>query len=451
MQFKIHAEREDGVRRTFLYDNEDSSLTYEDGTNVIQSDAKPHNCGERTATSIDTPVNKSTDVKTLKVSLGLSCNYECTYCSQRFVPHGDSTTQHDIPAFVEMLTSNLTSDPEKIEFWGGEPFVYWKTFKPLAEALREKYPNAGFLVITNGSLLDEEKNAWLDALGFSVGLSHDGPGYHARGLDPLDNPEQRAGIMDLIQRLAPQGRISINAMMHKDNKSRAVVQEWLEGAFGVGVPIGEGSFVDPYDEGGLASMLDNTADHYVYRAQAYSDIRTNKAANFSIVHQKIQEFIDSVADHRQSKILGQKCGMDSKGQLAVDLSGNVLTCQNVSAASTAPNGQPHKIGHITDLENVQLKTSTHWSKRSECGKCPVLQLCKGACMFLEGNLWDKACDGAFSDNIAFLAAGVEALTGFVPYYIDGDFREDRKDIFGLVNGIPETPTRKAFPIPVVSA
>jgi uncharacterized protein len=122
----------------------------------------------------------------------------------------------------------LIEPPDRIEFWGGEPFVYWKTLKPLAERLRQLYTEASFTIITNGSLLDFEKNEWLDRIGFGVGLSHDGPGYHARGADPLDDPEKRAAIMDLYARLHPQGRISVNAMLHADNRSRAHVQAWLQ-------------------------------------------------------------------------------------------------------------------------------------------------------------------------------------------------------------------------------
>lgn len=450
MKFKIYTEHDDKTRKVFIYDNEKSTLQNEDLTNVIESAPSYHKCSSFEATSIDAPVSKSNSIKTLKVSLGLSCNYECTYCSQRFVPHGDSTTQHDVPKFVESLIKNLDSDPEKIEFWGGEPFVYWKTLKPLAENLREKYPHAEFLIITNGSLLDSEKNIWLDKLGFCVGLSHDAGGYHARGLDPMDNPEQRAAIMELIYLLAPKGRMSINAMMHKENRSRAEVQAWLQNAFGEGVPIGEGSFVDPYDDGGLSYMFDDLYDHLIYRNQAYFDIRNGKANNFQIVHQKVQEFIDSIATQRPSSVIGQKCGMDSDKNLAVDLNGNVLTCQNVSSAALAPNGKSHKIGNIANLSGVKLNTSTHWSKRPNCISCPVLQLCKGACMFLEGNLWDKACDGAYSDNIPFFAMGIEALTGgYKPYYIEGGNREDRRDLFGLVYGVKEKQQKKVFQIKAI--
>ena len=77
-------------------------------------------------------------------------------------------------------------------------------------------------------------------------------------------------------------------------------------------------------------------------------------------------------------------------------------------------------------------------------------------MFLEGPLWDRSCDNAFSDAVPIFAAGIEFLTGQIPVHIEGMFREDRKDIFGISGqglnsqGATPKPARKPFPIPVVS-
>ncbi|MFZ2738448.1 MAG: SPASM domain-containing protein [Burkholderiaceae bacterium] len=347
---------------------------------------------------------------------------------------------------MAQLTGALTQAPERIEFWGGEPLVYWKTLKPLAERLRVLYPQAQFSIITNGSLLNTEINDWLDSLGFSVGISHDGPGQSVRGPDPLGDVEQRAGIMDLYGRLKPQGRISINTMMHKGNKSRAAVQTWMRERFGDDVVIGEGAFIDPYDEGGMAATLGSTAEQMDYRETAFHEIRTAQVTSFDIVHTKLKAFVSSVRFARPATSIGQKCSMDRSDNLAVDLHGNVLTCQNVSAASIGPNGQSHLIGKLDDLPHVLMKTATHWSQRNECNNCPVLQICQGSCMFLHGPLWDAGCDASYSDNIPFFVAGLEYMTGCKPYYIEGDLRESRKDIFGLVHGIPKEPVRRVIHI-----
>jgi uncharacterized protein len=430
-------------KAVFYYDNQTSSLVNENGDSVIPV--------ENTITYTDAEVvskdlpGKKKDIKRLKISLGLECNYECTYCNQRFVPHADSTNLNDITPFIESLDSWLKEEPEVIEFWGGEPLVYWKTLKPLAEALRAKFPNTAFSVITNGSLLDDEKNGWLETMGFNVGLSHDGPGYHARGQDPLNDPEKKMAILDLWYRLGPKGRMTVNAMMHKDNTSRGDVEEFLVKEFGENVSIGEGAFIDPYDEGGVASSLQTVADQYEYRNKSLVDLRNGKAMRFQIVQTKIGDFIQSIATARPASSVGQKCSMDRSDNMAVDLNGNVITCQNVSAISKGPNGENHKIGHVSDFDNIAMKTSTHWSQREECPNCPVLQICKGSCMFLDGPLWESGCDNAFSDNIPFFAGAIEVLTGFLPYYIEGPHRRDRFDVFGLIEGIPKD-EKKIIPI-----
>jgi uncharacterized protein len=439
-----------GQRARLHYDNATSELTSESGELIVQA-VEVAARANVPAASKQSPLGK-TSPRVLKISLGLSCNYACEYCSQRFVPRADETNPGDVQAFIDGLDAWVTSPPEKVEFWGGEPLVYIKTMRPLAEAIRAKFPNAELSVITNGSLLNDDINDWLDRMGFSVGISHDGPGQHVRGPDPLKDPEQRAAIMALYARLAPQRRISFNAMVNRENASRAAIQRFFVELTGdPSVPIGEGSFVDAYDEGGIAHSL-RADELHAYRNLAFHEIRTGQAANVQAVSSKTASFVNSIRSRRPASSLGQKCGMDKTDSIAVDLHGNVLTCQNVSAASTAPNRQPHRIGHVSDLGAVKLDTATHWSKREDCPSCPMLQICQGSCMFLEGPLWDRSCDNAFSDAVPIFAAGIEFLTGLVPFHIEGDLRDDRKDIFGFTEQVkpPRDRPSRGFPIAVVA-
>lgn len=394
------------------------------------------------AVSVDSPAPKVSP-RTLKISLGLSCNYECEYCSQRFVPRAVETNPGEVDSFVAGLDDWVKQEPERIEFWGGEPLVYIKTLRPLAEKLRQKYPNATLNIITNGSLLNPEINQWLDDMGFGVGVSHDGPGQLVRGPDPLEDPEKREAILDLWRRLGPKRRMSFNAMLNRNNPSRAAIQRFFAELTGDPlVPIGEGGFVDAYDEGGVANSL-TPEEQAPFRNLAFHEMRTGQAANFTSVRERTMGFVNSIRVGRKSDAVGQKCGMDQPGSIAVDLRGNVLTCQNVSAASVAPNGQSHKIGHVSDMAGVKLNTATHWSKRDECPNCPVVHICKGSCMFLEGDLWETSCDNAFSDAIPVFAAGIEFLTGCVPVHIEGPQREDRKDIWNRVKPVGK---RRVIPI-----
>jgi uncharacterized protein len=435
-----------------IYDNMESTLTDINGISVIRTVdvAQAASAEIAPVTSKETPVGK-TSPRLLKISLGLSCNYACEYCSQRFVARNLETNPDDVDGFLSSLDSWVLTPPEAIEFWGGEPLVYIKTLRPLAEALRAKYPLARFSVITNGSLLNAELNQWLDDLGFTVSVSHDGPGQYVRGPDPLQDPSVKEAILDLYQRLAPQGRFSFNAMVNRSNQSRAAIQAFFTELTGdPKVMIGEGGFVDAYDAGGLSLSL-RTEEFHAYRRQAFQEIRQGRADRVSNVRDRMMSFVNSLRTKRPASSLGQKCGMDKPDSIAVDLKGNVLTCQNVSAAATAPNGEAHRIGHTSQMDQVALATSTHWSKRSECPQCPVLQICKGACMFLEGPHWDASCDNAYSDALPIFVAAIEFLTGLIPVHIDGELRHDRKDIFGFAEQTPQGNAVKPFPIPVVSA
>ena len=145
MIFKIRAERNSTDTKDFLYDNTLNILSDSQG-NIYEYPVgdRPIQTGtEVRAFSKDAPLKKSKKINILKIQLGLSCNYSCDYCSQKFVERPPETNKYDIDSFLEKLLALefLEEEGLKIEFWGGEPFVYWKTLKPLAEALANKLPD----------------------------------------------------------------------------------------------------------------------------------------------------------------------------------------------------------------------------------------------------------------------------------------------------------------------
>ena len=445
--------------RKLIYDTSDSTLIWDDGTPVLKNT-------EIQPKTQQVKIQKTKEnLKTVKIQLGLSCNFECDYCSQRFVPHADSTNPNDVQPFVDNMSSWFEGGSDgfgkgsEFEFWGGEPLVYWKTLKPLAEAIHKKYPNSEFSIITNGSLFDSEKTDWLEKYNFKLSISHDGPGQPVRGPDPLDDVQSREAIIDVFKRFAPKQRLSFNSMINSKNISRENIQlffekfvrenigeEYLQYLF-----IGEGTFVDAYDEGGLANSLLDGEEEVKYRNHALRELRENKAFRFSTIYEKAINFINSIEKGTRSETLPQKCGMDKSNNIAVDLNGNVLTCQNVSVVSKNPDGISHHIGHVSNLKDIEIKTATHWSDRKECPNCPVVHICKGACMFLTGELWEASCNNAFSDNIIPFTMAIEEITnGYIPGYIDGPLREDRKDLYWWVNGKPENVRKPKKIIPIMA-
>jgi len=436
MKFKLLLEKAE-EELILTYDNMTSELRYENGDIVI-----PQNEFVNWEPFYKMDAGKRNLVK-IKIQLGLKCNYSCTYCSQRFVPRnpGDNPQTYEavdldaINTFIKRFDTISIGETIHFEMWGGEPFMYFGSMKHITEQLHKKFPHATFSVITNGSLLTDEIVEFLFKHGFSVSLSHDAVGQETRGRDPLDNADSKRLLFKLRNALVPQGKFSVNTMIHKDNDSRADVQKWIKNVFGV-VPIGEAGTVDAYDEGGTAMSWQTPEEHIAYRRKAFNEIMNGKLkpVQMDIVPRKIDGFISTLKQQTPASSLMQKCTMDRPDVMAVDLSGNVTTCQNVTASSQNMAGISHKIGHMDDLESVNIATGTHWSDREECPKCPVLHLCQGACLFLPSGSqeWKLSCDNSYSDNVVWLAASLYELTGHILYRIENDeLPEYRKDIFGF--------------------
>lgn len=461
MLFEIHAEKSADDKKIFYYDNENNTLVSEDGLKFEYAE-EPKNTFQVPYKSFDKdhPLKKSKQIQLLKIQMGLSCNYSCDYCSQKFVERAPETSKKDIDAFMAKLDVLDFNEKYglKVEFWGGEPFVYWKTMKPLAEAIRDKFSHwknkPQFSVITNGSILTDEMIDWLMMMDFQVSISHDGPGQSVRGPDPFDDPEQKERLIGFYRMMRRLGKgISFNPMMNSKNKSRRAVHDWFVDMLGTeDVILGEGGIVDAYDEDGITNSLQSLQEHFDYRRQSFGDIfATDGMIGFVGQMTKIDGFTDAVLSKRKAKYLGQKCGMDDEHTLAVDLRGNVLTCQNVSALETSKNGESHLGGNLDDYANVELKSSTHWSNRKECAGCPVLHLCKGACMFLDKKFWDISCANAYSDNVPLFALSFHKMTGYIPVLIKGDgLPLERQDIWGTLFEHKEPAKKKIIPIKVVS-
>jgi uncharacterized protein len=241
-------------------------------------------------------------------------------------------------------------------------------------------------------------------------------------------------------------------MMNSKNTSRKNIYDYFVEITGdPNVRIGEGGFIDAYDDAAVNNSLLSLEQHFEYRRNAFNDIYSNDKINFEMVYEKIDNFTRSTLTHLESKYVGQKCGMEDPSTIALDLKGNVVTCQNVSIVEDSKNGEPHYGGNLEDYDNVQLTSVTHWMNRVSCSDCPVLHLCKGSCMYLDGHHWDVTCNNAYSDAIALFSLAIEKITGYIPITIKGDnLPLERQDIWGTVYKHEEKQNKKIIPIKFVS-
>lgn len=409
MSYILTLRRADGIEFELTYDPRRSILTDADGDKIVHPMFAPEKrMSFKLAHQVspDRPGRKR-GITTLKIQLGFSCNYACAYCNQASHSTFLGGLTEDAHQFLETLPTWFDPKPTdtvKIEFWGGEPFVYWAKLKVLVPALRERYPDAGLSLITNGSLLDDEKVDWIIRYNMSIVISHDGPGQNRRHPeDILDDPEK----CRLIRRLVRHGNVGFGSVLTRWNVSLAAIRHHIEEK--LELPPGSISsnteeILLPYDDDAMMCVFQTEAEHTAALHTLF-DEAIHGYMGCGTVRTKIEDWFFSLGHERVVTALGQKCGMDKENAIAVNLMGDVTTCQNTSATGK------HKIGSVVDLDAVSLDTAHHHQTRDECRNCPVVQLCKGACMFLEGKYWTAACDVSFTYNLAMLSAALHFLVG----------------------------------------
>jgi uncharacterized protein len=360
----------------------------------------------------------------LKIQLGLKCNYKCEYCSQSsFVSAASITDADDVDEFLAKLDDRLDlSECSLVELWGGEPLLYWKKIQKLVPALKERCPSdVEFNTVTNGSLLTQEKVDFFKKYKFSLVMSHDGPGYHLRGPDPLDNPRKLALVKQLIEaNKNNQLGFALSMVITKENNNFEETVKWFQNKLNdTNVPITAEGVVEAYDlktaendrTGKFSEDFAAEFEEKVYKAVTSGTQPLLKV--FSVVD-KVNEFYGTLLYKKDADYVGQKCGMDRDYDIAVDLKGNVMTCQNVGLEND------HHVGHLDSLEDARIKSSQHWSWRKECSSCPVIQLCQGSCMFLKGKEFAQTCWNEYAYNMGIMRGAMSMLTGKNIVKVEGD-------------------------------
>ena len=273
-----------------------------------------------------------------------------------------------------------------------------------SHAFAKRFPKTTFWLITNGSYLDRETLDVVAAHDIANTISHDGPGKHLRMPDPFDDPEKRCWIEALLAEWP--GRTGFNAVLTRQHHDFLTLRAWIAEKAGPDAFGGLKSMVNVYDAataigtGRFEPAELNSLTRSIFEALV-------EDPNAFGLGERIDEFYASIQRCRPIEALGQKCGMDSPDAIAVDLRGNVMTCQNTGAKGG------HKIGHVADFDAIALNTATHFAFRQECMACPVVQLCKGSCMFLEGEFFKQSCANEFAFNMGIMMAAVWHLTGMV--------------------------------------
>ena len=348
-----------------VYDTSISTLKYKDGKDVDLS-------------NITTPTSKKTIIKRYTVQLGFSCNMSCSYCLQSKTKKSSFDKDKCDKVIEDILKETGFL---KIEFWGGEPLLYWEEIKYIVDNLPEKKYN--FLIITNGTLLTIDKVQYLMDKNFSLGISHDAQSQDIRGKDPLDNPVSLEAIRYLAINFPY--RFSFNTVLTKKNFNTKNVKQFFRDK--LNLPLEN---INIGGEGIVYNTELDLVDLVGVKNSIVSDIMLGEGKDYHPHINKIYNFINSIKNSNKLENITTKCGIEKTETYQIsNLHGKELTCHNFD--------YKFKINRFTDND--------------KCKECLVAHLCKGGCPAIDkdSDIFKKNCEVFYQVNLGYLIVSLEYI------------------------------------------
>lgn len=315
----------------------------------------------------------------LFLMMGIACNFNCRYCMQHPLMTkpicGPRLSQQVIDFLSNLPPWNKDNPEEKytLTCYGGEPLLYWNLIQQVVDLL-EPTGKFNIGVVSNGSLLTDEKVDYMleHKLGFT--LSNDGPKTaELRGRNVLEEPE----IFRLLTRF-PSWTIESVLTARNYNLPESLAY-WRE----KGIDSNRVSVDLIMDTGGLPSDLTTfnlegfqTIMEGVGERVYQSLINNTPTPEMGIVNPYISRA--RAATNDEELLDRPKCGA-GYGVLNFDLEGNCYLCHN----------SPTRIGTVNDSYETLVeayKTYDPYTTGPDCQTCPVLPLCGGGCLLVSREL-----------------------------------------------------------------
>ena len=350
------------------------------------------------------PVLHKSMYKDIKFYLGSACNYRCSYCRQWEHASLEHMTDDEIDKHVDMLTELINKHKQPsdvtIQWWGGEPLLYitdiMKIFDRLPKGTKQQFTS-------NGSLMTMDIATWMLEHDTTFILSHDGPGQHMRGKDPLEDREIYNALLKLARNKKHRCQFMVSSILTGDNLDIYKLYKYHQKNFGDDIIMTKLELVIPYHD--TAEIIaSNTLSEYNISDALYEGMKKlddeGLLMHIRSMEEDIKTFYHQYTDEEFCLDLTEiKCGAASESSICIDRNMAIYPCQ------VYPGKKDKIIGHI-DIYNTPVWTDldlprTMWNTPGcDCKNCMVVSLCRGICPYLDSEHITTSCK---NKNAVYLA------------------------------------------------
>lgn len=313
---------------------------------------------------------------TLTLCLTQNCNLRCRYCyAGRKRPCTMSRETAERAMDIGIAEAQQRGESVDLSFFGGEPLLEWELLQHcyayLAERGKELVSPPRFGITTNGTLLTEEKAAWLVEKNFLIGLSADGsPAMHDTNRRYADGRPSSPEVTRALELLEghPRARRKIICVVNPQN-----VGMLAEGVAWLGertsAPIGLN--LDFWHEW-------SDAEFDIF-AEQLTAVQQMMLASYRDGTRPLH--VDNIEGKIHSHLNGKGCGRCRIGEqeLAVSTEGTFFPCSRLVGETQNPL---FAIGNVTDgidRAKQNFLIATRGNATPACKLCGLRTRCMNGC------------------------------------------------------------------------
>jgi len=343
----------------------------------------------------------------LKIYLGNACNFNCKYCRQSSHDKKKHRTKEELDNFIKTIHESIDiTNLEDIEYWGGEPLLYWNEIKYLSENFKFN-KKISYKITTNGSLITNEIANYLIENKFKIVLSHDGPGQILRGDDPFDFPNAKELWRKVYFALNKLGLFSINNLITEQSHNFQDILEYHQNIFDKDILFNKMEAVISYTDN--ANEINRTYSSNFSDDWFASLCKSDDYERVAQYRSWFDMFLSRLKDNNY--ILNRYCSRCTeyiKHSVCVDLNYNIVPCQVFGDTNIS-------LGKLTKtyLQDINEKLPMYMKDRYKCNYCIVAPVCHGLCPYLEEKYAEQDCATKFQYNYAIFRYFIFKLFGVI--------------------------------------
>ena len=345
-------------------------------------------------------LNDSKKIDILYLIITQGCNLGCKYCflenptgNWKNLTMNFNTAQVAVDKFVQYVRSENIKDAT-IMLFGGEPLINWKLIKQIVEYSHNKYPdmfestnlsdNISFRMVTNGTLIDEEKAVFMKKYNIVAAISLDGP----KKINDINrvfkggNQSVYDSVLksiDILRKNNCDFGLSITLSPAVINDKEYIIQ-WLKK-----IDI-KNIYFNPLH---YSQKNKDWKDHYKKSTQFMIDIFDELTID-KIINGRITRQIDSFV---KRMFYFADCGAAGLHQFVVKPNGDVLVCQcdYDSEYNCLGNIKTDSFQQLLSNPKTERWVNAIPLKKNKCLKCKGLFICGGSCLTQNTNMFGRSC------------------------------------------------------------